>query len=61
MVETKSNVGIVELIISFLIPLVGIILFAIRKDNVDNPLSYLVSATFGFAACVIILLLLGAL
>lgn len=61
MVEEKPKVGILGLILSFLFPIVGVILFIFRKEKVVNPLAYLIAATLGFGINVIVALLMGAL
>lgn len=46
--ETSERAGIVALIFSFLMPIVGVICYFVNKDKVENPSSYLFAALAGF-------------
>ena len=43
-----KKAGIIGLIFSFLIPIVGVILYFVQKGKVANPASYLWAALAGF-------------
>lgn len=49
MTESKEKIGIVSLVLSVLIPLVGIILYFVRKDKFEEPKKYLYAAVAGVA------------
>ena len=46
--EDKPKAGTVAIIISFLIPIVGLILYFVKKKDVINPNVYLTAAIIGF-------------
>lgn len=46
--ETSERAGIVALIFSFLLPIVGVICYFNNKGKVENPSSYLFAALAGF-------------
>ena len=46
--ETSERAGIVALIFSFLLPIVGVFCYFANKDKVENPSSYLFAALAGF-------------
>lgn len=43
-----KKAGIFALVCSFLIPIVGIVCYFVKKNEVENPNSYLVAAFCGF-------------
>ncbi|MBQ3656692.1 MAG: hypothetical protein II956_07600 [Bacteroidales bacterium] len=50
MSETSSEkAGILAIIISFLIPIAGVIIYFVNKSKVSNPNAYLIAAAIGFA------------
>ncbi len=56
--ENKSNkAGVIALIVSFIIPILGVIIYLIKRKEVVNAVSYLYAA----AAGVIVGLLIGLL
>lgn len=44
----SNKAGIFALIVSFLIPIAGVIIYFIEKDKVSNPSAYLKCALAGF-------------
>lgn len=52
--QEKSNVGVLALICSFLIPIVGVIIYFIQKDKVVEPVKYLYAAGAGFVVSLLI-------
>ncbi len=46
--QEKENAGCLGIGFSVLMPLVGIILYFVKKDSVNNPSSYLYGALAGF-------------
>lgn len=49
MTNSNSNkAGILALILSFIFPLIGIILFFVKKNEVENAKAYLWAALGGF-------------
>ena len=45
--EEESKAGILALVFSFLLPIVGIILYFVQKDKVQNRNAYLFAALAG--------------
>lgn len=52
--QEKSSVGVLALICSFLIPIVGVIIYFIQKDKVVEPVKYLYAAGAGFVVSLLI-------
>lgn len=52
--ETTERAGVIALIFSFIIPLVGIICYFVQKKTVENPSAYLYAALGGFILGVIL-------
>ena len=52
--ETTERAGVIALIFSFIIPLVGIICYFVLKKTVENPSAYLYAALGGFILGVIL-------
>ncbi|MDO5075446.1 MAG: hypothetical protein Q4D66_06220 [Bacteroidales bacterium] len=48
MSNSSNKAGLLALLISFFIPLVGIVLFFVKRGSVANASSYLISALLGF-------------
>lgn len=48
MFEKKEKAGFLALLFSFLIPIVGVIIYLVNKDKVKNDSSYLILALCGF-------------
>lgn len=46
--QPTEKAGIVGMIFSFLIPIVGVIMYFVNKDKVVNPANYLWAALGGF-------------
>lgn len=42
--ENEEKAGVFAVIISALLPLVGVILYFVNKDKVQNPSAYLIAA-----------------
>lgn len=52
--RSKEEAGCFALICSFLWPIVGLILYFTKKDDVRNPEAYLIASGVGFALGMII-------
>ena len=52
--QPKERAGVFALIISFLFPIIGIIIYAVQKDKVENPKAYTWAAAAGFAVAIIL-------
>lgn len=48
MSETNNKAGVLALICSFLFPIVGVIIYFVKKNEVVNPNAYLQAALAGF-------------
>ena len=55
--EVEEKAGCLGLGASFLFPIVGIICYFVKKDDVENPDSYLIAAAAGFALSILFNLL----
>ncbi len=51
--QEENKAGCFGLVISFFIPLIGVILFLLKKDEVINAKSYLYAALYGFVIGII--------
>lgn len=54
MAENENKAGVIALICSFLFPIVGVILYFVKKEKVENAKAYLYSALGGFGVGIII-------
>lgn len=62
MTNSNSNkAGVLALVLSFLIPLAGIICFFVKKNDVENPKAYLWAALAGFITGIVLNVALGGL
>lgn len=50
----ENRAPVWALIVSFIIPLIGLIFYFIKKDKEENPKAYLIVAAAGFVANVIL-------
>ena len=46
--ENKEKAGVFAVICSFLLPIVGVILYFVNKNKVENPSAYLIAAAVSF-------------
>lgn len=51
----KSNVSVIEKIVSFFLPLIGLILYLCLKDNRNNPNEYIRFACLGVITGVLLI------
>ncbi len=58
--EVEKNAGCVGIGFSFLIPIIGVILYFGKKNSVLNPKAYLYAALAGFIFAVIVNIIAGA-
>ena len=56
--QTLPKAGTGLIIVSFLIPIVGLVLYFVKKKEVANPSAYLVAAIIGFVLCILANLML---
>ena len=61
MEEQKEKAGTFALIMSFLFPIVGIILYFVNKNKVVNANMYLILALIGFVVSIILQTMANAL
>ena len=52
--QPTEKAGIVGMIFSFLLPIVGVIMYFVQKDKVVNPANYLWCALAGFILGIIL-------
>lgn len=52
--ENENKAGIFALIISFILPLVGVIIYFVKRKEVCNPNNYLYAALAGFVVSLFI-------
>ena len=46
--EEENKAGVFALIVSFLLPLIGVIIYFVKRKSVVNPNTYLYAAIGGF-------------
>lgn len=54
MAENVKKAGVLALIMSFLLPIVGVILYFIKRKDVVDPNNYLYAAIAGFVVGLIL-------
>lgn len=54
MSEENNKAGVLALIFSFLFPIVGVICYFVKKNDVVNPNAYLQAALVGFVVGLIL-------
>ena len=52
--DAKEKAGTLAIIFSVLIPIVGVILYFVKKDKVQDPQTYLKAAAVGFAIGIVL-------
>lgn len=50
----QEKAGVIALILSFIFPLVGIIIYFVQRKSVENPSAYLYAALGGFVLGIIL-------
>ena len=58
--ESTERAGVIALIFSFLLPIVGIICYFAQRKEVENPSAYLYAALGGFVLGIILRAAAGA-
>lgn len=54
MSESKNKAGVLALIFSFLFPIIGVICYFVKRNDVVNPNAYLQAALAGFVVGLIL-------